>query len=423
MITNAEYKGHEIVFNDETHSYLVDGEPVPSVTTIIKEILPSMYSNVPKRILEKASLFGTRLHKATEINSNEGLDYYENVAFREYNNVLNKFNITPLEQEVFICYENPNYPENGLPKILFVGQTDMIADVNGFRCLVDKKFTSKYHKEYLDWQLSLYELACYERFKKLYCIHVPKKSVGDLYESDRIPLNVIMDELTKYYKGKVKSQGIKKTKEKKQMGKCVPVLIIGKSGSGKSASLRNLKKEEYSLVNPLAKRLPFENSEDIKGLESSDYSMIKKFIKETPKKIVVIDDSNYLLTMEMMSKINDKGYDKFTEMAKDYWDLIDYIKNLDGDKRVYLFSHEEFDDYGNIKVKTIGKMLDQQICVEGLFTIVLRAVSDNNIHSFLTHTSGNDIIKTPIGMFEESKIDNDLKLVDDRIKSYYKIKD
>ena len=149
MITNTEYRGHEIVFDDTTHTYLVDGVTTPSVTTIIKEILPNMYKDVPKRILEKASVFGTKLHKATEIGSNESLNYYENLAYREYNVLLEKEDITPLQQEVFVCYDNPDYPNNGLPKVLFVGQTDMIAMIRGERCLVDKKFTSKYHKDYL----------------------------------------------------------------------------------------------------------------------------------------------------------------------------------------------------------------------------------------------------------------------------------
>lgn len=203
----------------------------------------------------------------------------------------------------------------------------------------------------------------------------------------------------------------------RKMGKSIPVLIIGRSGSGKSASLRNFKKEEISLINPLAKRLPFKS--DIVGLKSSNYELIKKFIAETPKKVIVVDDSNYLLTIAMIGKAKEKGYDKFTDMAIDYWNLINFIKNLDGDKRVYFMSHEEIDDYGNVKVKTIGKMLDQQCCIEGLYTIVLRTEIDNGSYHFLTQNSGNDIVKTPIGMFENKVIDNDLKFVDDTIKDYY----
>lgn len=205
----------------------------------------------------------------------------------------------------------------------------------------------------------------------------------------------------------------------KKMGKSIPVLVIGKSGSGKSASLRNFKKEDISFVNPLSKRLPFKN--DWKGYETNNYELIKKFIAETPKKIVVIDDSNYLLTIAMMNKAKEAGYGKFTDIALEYWKLIEFVKNLDGDKRVYFMSHEEYDEFGNIKVKTVGKMLDNQCCIEGLYTIVLRATNENGKFVFKTKTAGNDIVKTPMGMIEESEIDNDLKMVDDLICEYYNI--
>lgn len=213
---------------------------------------------------------------------------------------------------------------------------------------------------------------------------------------------------------------ILESREERKMGKCIPVLIIGHSGSGKSASLRNLTKEDYSLVNPLAKRLPFKGGQQ--GLESCDYELIKKFIQETPKDIIVIDDSNYLLTMEMMKKAKETGYGKFTDIALNYWKLIDFIKNLDGDKRVYLMSHEDIDEYGNVGVKTVGKMLSNQCCVEGLYTIVLRSINENGKFQFRTKTAGNDIVKSPMEMFEEELIDNDLKLVDDTICEYYEIK-
>ena len=212
---------------------------------------------------------------------------------------------------------------------------------------------------------------------------------------------------------------ILENRRERKMGKCIPVLIIGHSGSGKSTSLRNLKNEEYSLVNPLAKRLPFKGGTN--GLESCDYEQIKNFIAKTPKDIIVIDDSNYLLTMEMMKKAKEAGYNKFTDIALNYWKLIEFIKNLDGDKRIYLMSHEEVDDTGFVGVKTVGKMLSNQCCIEGLYTIVLRAESENGQFHFRTHTAGNDIIKSPIGLFEEELIDNDLTIVDKAICEYYEI--
>lgn len=214
---------------------------------------------------------------------------------------------------------------------------------------------------------------------------------------------------------------ILENRRERKMGKCIPVLIIGHSGSGKSASLRNLNKEDYSLVNPLAKRLPFKGGQA--GLESCDYELIKKFIQETPKNIIVIDDSNYLLTMEMMKKAKETGYGKFTDIALNYWKLIEFIKNLDGDKRVYLMSHEEVDENGFVGVKTVGKMLSNQCCVEGLYTIVLRATTENGKYQFQTASLGNDIVKAPMGMFDTPLIDNDLKLVDDTICEYYEIKE
>jgi hypothetical protein len=124
----------------------------------------------------------------------------------------------------------------------------------------------------------------------------------------------------------------------------------------------------------------------------------------------------------MMKKAKETGYGKFTDIALNYWKLIEFIKNLDGDKRVYLMSHEEVDDSGFVGVKSVGKMLSNQCCIEGLYTIVLRAESENGKFVFRTKTAGNDIIKSPMGMFEEETIDNDLLLVDNAICEYYDIK-
>lgn len=214
---------------------------------------------------------------------------------------------------------------------------------------------------------------------------------------------------------------ILENRRERKMGKCIPVLIIGKSGSGKSTSLRNLKKEEYSLVNVLNKDLPFREGRNIKGLATKDYELVKKFIKETPKNIVVVDDFGYIMTNEFVSKATETGYTKFSVIAQKFYNFVEYIKTLDGDKRVYLMMHEEKSEDGDVTPKTCGKMLDNQICVEGLFSILLRCVFDGKEHKFKTATDGLDVCKTPIGMFEEELIDNDLKLVDDTICEYYEI--
>lgn len=214
---------------------------------------------------------------------------------------------------------------------------------------------------------------------------------------------------------------ILRDRKERIMGKCMPILIIGKSGSGKSTSLRNLKKEEYSLVNVLNKDLPFKNGRDIKGLSTKNYELVKAFIEKTPKDIVVIDDFGYIMTDKFVKKATETGYTKFSVIAQEFYNFVEFIKTLDGDKRVYLMMHEEKSENGDIAPKTCGKMLDNQICVEGLFSILLRCVFDGKEHKFKTATDGLDVCKSPIDMFESEFIDNDLKLVDDTICEYYGI--
>lgn len=206
--------------------------------------------------------------------------------------------------------------------------------------------------------------------------------------------------------------------------KSVSVLIIGKSGSGKSSSLRNLSPEEYSLVNPLKKELPFKTN--VKGLESDNYELIKKFITETPKKIVVIDDSNYLITNQFMRNHSKGGtgnsvFAVYNELADNYWNLVQHQKNTEGGKIIFNFMHEDETESGNVIPKTVGKLLNDKVCIEGMYTIVLRAMYKDGKHIFRLKTDGNDCVKTPIGMFEEEECENDLKYVVDKIREYYEL--
>lgn len=202
----------------------------------------------------------------------------------------------------------------------------------------------------------------------------------------------------------------------------IPVLILGKSGSGKSASMRNFKKSELGLIKVIEKPLPFKN--DFNPIATDDYKRIKGVLKKAKSNAIVIDDASYLLTNAFMhGQGSNKGsaiFDFYAQLATNFWDLINTIMNdLPPEKVVYLIMHEEKSENGDIKPKTIGKMLDEKVCVEGMFTIVLRSMRNENGYIFRCQTTGLDVAKTPIGMFESEEIDNDLKAVDDAIRDYY----
>lgn len=199
----------------------------------------------------------------------------------------------------------------------------------------------------------------------------------------------------------------------------VPVLLIGQSGSGKSTSLRNFKGDEVAVVNVLGKPLPFKS--DIKAGKCDDYATILKAIANTPKKTIVIDDANYLITNEFMNKSSVKGFDKYNEMGNNFFNLINGIKNIQGGKTVYLIMHEDTDENGNVKPKTIGKLLDDKVNIQGMFTICIRSMYDNGNYIFRLKTNGQDCVKTPFGMFESDSMDNDLKAFDEVVREYYEL--
>lgn len=197
----------------------------------------------------------------------------------------------------------------------------------------------------------------------------------------------------------------------------VPILLIGKSGSGKSTSLRNFKKDEVAVINVLGKPLPFRS--DIKAVKLDDYDNILNQIKMTKKEVIVIDDANYLITNEFMEKSSIRGYDKYNEIANHFFELINGIKNIEGGKTVYLIMHEDTDEEGNVKPKTIGKLLDDKVNIQGMFTICIRAMYENGKYVFRLKTNGQDCVKTPFGMFDTDEMDNDLKAFDSVVREYY----
>lgn len=199
----------------------------------------------------------------------------------------------------------------------------------------------------------------------------------------------------------------------------IPVLILGESGTGKSASMRNFQEGEVGIINVARKPLPFRSK--IKTFNSDDYAKIEGVIKVMKSPSAVIDDAQYLLVNEFMRRTAERGFDKFSDMAYKYWHLVQTIIDLPEDKIVYMMSHIDRDSYGNEKCKTIGKVLDDKITVEGMFTIVLKTKVTDGKYSFITQNQGNDTVKSPIGLFESAEIDNDLKMVDNAIRAYYNI--
>lgn len=199
----------------------------------------------------------------------------------------------------------------------------------------------------------------------------------------------------------------------------IPVLILGESGSGKSTSMRNFDPSELTVFNVANKLLPFRKKLNV--INNAGYGTIGKELQKQEKKIYVIDDSQYLLAFELFNRAKEKGYDKFTDIAVRFEKMLDYIiKGTPEDCLVYLLHHCETTDTGKIKAKTVGKMLDNQLTVEGLFSIVLYAFVEDDKHLFRTTNDGFCPAKAPMGMFEPI-IDNDLKFVDTTIREYYKL--
>jgi hypothetical protein len=217
-----------------------------------------------------------------------------------------------------------------------------------------------------------------------------------------------------------------------------PILILGKSGSGKSYACRNLDPKTTLLVSVDGKRYPFSmkewgkmNKENLKGslyvpttTGSAAYTQIKKASDEAikqGKKTIIIDDSQFLMANEFFKRAYESGWDKFTEMGASFHDMIVWGKSLPDDVTVYFLHHLELDSDGSIKVKTVGKMLDQQTSIEGKFTVCLLARKYEDNYELCQSVSNEPIIKAPPGMFEKDPMDNDIAEVDKSIREFWGI--
>lgn len=197
----------------------------------------------------------------------------------------------------------------------------------------------------------------------------------------------------------------------------IPVLILGESGSGKSCSLRNFETNEVGIFNVAGKPLPFRKV--LPTVDNANYSKIIAGLKLGKVKSYVIDDSQYLMAFEMFDRAKEIGYNKFTDVALNFRNLVDFvIKQTPKDYIVYFLHHIETTETGKVKAKTSGKMLDNQLTLEGLFSIVLLCKTDGQEHYFETQSDGYTTCKSPMEMFP-AKINNDLKMVDTTIREYY----
>lgn len=213
------------------------------------------------------------------------------------------------------------------------------------------------------------------------------------------------------------------------------ILIIGESGSGKSTSIRNLNHDETFIINVLDKPLPFKGykknyTKETTETKKSNYrstdniEKIKQIINKINAhrleiKTVIIDDFQYIMANEFMRRALERGYDKFTEIGRNSWDLIRHIDTCREDINFYILSHSDSDGNGKFKCKTIGKMLDDKICLEGMFTIVFHSLTSDNKYKFLTQNDGVHVAKSPMGMFKDKYIDNDLSKINKVIYEYF----
>lgn len=201
----------------------------------------------------------------------------------------------------------------------------------------------------------------------------------------------------------------------------IPVFGMGSSGSGKTFAIKNMDPDKTGVFLVEKPRLPFQK--EFKCVKNATYHAILKALDAPTMQSYVIDDSQYLLVNEFFDRAQEVGYQKFTDMALNFRNLVHFVvQKVPDDVIVYFLHHTETDVNGFVKAKTIGKMLDEKLTVEGLFDIVLRTEVNQDGHFFRTQSNGMDTVKTPEGMFSDLLIPNDLALVDQAIRDYYGLK-
>ena len=205
----------------------------------------------------------------------------------------------------------------------------------------------------------------------------------------------------------------------------IPVIIMGRSGTGKSTSIRTFKPDEIGIINVMGKPLPFRG--EYKSITTQSYADVETLLRKSKVDSIVIDDAGYLITDMFMSRHSNAGtgngvFALYNQLGDEFYKLLRFISNeLPPNRIVYLFMHEDSDDFGNVKPKTIGKILDDKVCIEGLVSVLLRS-AHNAQSGYVFLTNGAGIQKSPMDMFESEEIPNDLKTVDTAIRDYWDLK-
>lgn len=451
------FKDYEFV--DETHTYYYKGEKVSiSTTGLIHQYSNEfdkweMSANVARKkgisqleVLEEwrienlhSTIKGSMIHEFAQ-SLWEGKDY-----IFKYDNIPDEINIRRLQEELLVMSNQAvNFYKDykdlydlvgceiylGVPDFDECGATDMLLKNKFTEELLVIDFKSNKRIDYESFGHKKMKVPL-QKYEDCNYIHYSIQLNAYSYKIEYMTGIKVKEKLLIYFDcTKDNYEVIEPLEMKKEVIEIyenrrvknmnsVPVLLIGKSGSGKSASMRNFKKDEIAIVNVLGKPLPFKN--DLNAPKCDDYKTILAAIEKTDKKTIVIDDANYLITNEFMAKSSIKGFDKYNELANNFWNLIQGIKNIKGGKTVFLIMHEDADEDGNVKPKTIGKLLDDKVNVQGMFTVCIRSMFENGNYIFRLKTNGQDCVKTPIGMFEEEEIENDLKKVDEIVRDYYEL--
>lgn len=199
----------------------------------------------------------------------------------------------------------------------------------------------------------------------------------------------------------------------------VLVMVLGKSGAGKSTSLRNFEADEIGIFNVAGKPLPFR-----KRLPKADrcgYRDIAATLAKNDFRAYAVDDSTYLMQFDNFARANDSGYQKFTDIAVSFERLLEAAMATDENTVVYFLHHPDEDERGNVRPKSVGKMLNEKLCIEGLFPIVLNCEVRDGRHVFSVEPDERGIAKAPMGMFEKDVFENDLKAVDAAIREYWQL--